>query len=110
MTILSEVSNLNVGFVQWAEHYFLENKSNLDSFIFKNDAMKSLSDFTKQNHWTTQRFNKLLRSWANNNGFELNPVDTQNLIGRIVRIKEGRIGECIYMRSPGKEIKDTFKL
>lgn len=92
-------------FEDWAATYFAPETGHLNCYISRKEAFENFQQETKIFKWSTQRFTKALRGFAQYNAtwVELNPADLLNASGRIIRKDAtGTPVEMIYMRTIGK--------
>lgn len=97
-------------FEDWAATYFSPLSGHLNRFISRREAFENFQMETKTFKWTTQRFTKALRGFAQFNAswVEMNPVDMLNSAGRIIKKDaSGTPVEMIYMRTIGTPAETT---
>jgi len=101
----SRVAHMNeaVGddFAKWANGYFSKNKGKLNSFIPLYLAyinFVSQSEVNEKN-WNSKRFNKALKAFCENMGYELNPPEFCNQKGQIIKWYEGVSTRMLYVKT-----------
>lgn len=103
-------ADMGGNFEDWAASYFSPESGHLNSFIPRKEAFENFQQETKMFKWSTQRFTKALKGFANFNSewVELNPPDMLNAQGRLIRKDAtGQAVEMIYLRTTRQHMTDS---
>lgn len=96
-------------FMGWAEAFFSitytntetykEETKHLDNYFSKEAAFEEFKKASNQGKWSSNKFKKALKAYAQLNGYILNPKDLHTAPGRIVQKIDGKTQEVIYIRT-----------
>lgn len=101
------IQSIGDALYDWANSFF-ENRKNC--YVPKNEAFDSFEATAKVKGWTSQKFKKKLKTWCEIDGYEFNPYKSLNKQGYCKHNKDGKTQEFIYIRTPGKEVKEYNSL
>jgi len=98
------IAKMGMQFEAWASVYFHEESENVDRLLVKEKVMEDFVKATNLKAWTTAKFTKAIRAYADNckHYIEcLNPIElcVQSDRKRIIRKINGRSEEMIYIKT-----------
>lgn len=88
-------------FYEWADFYFSEDNGKANTFIPINIAYHNflLQSEVNEKNWNSKRFNKALKAFCENMGYELNPPEFCNQKGHIIKWYEGVSTRMLYVKT-----------
>lgn len=88
-------------FAEWATGYFSEENEKVNDFIPINLAYLNFVSQSQVNdkNWNSKRFNKALKAFCENMGYELNPKEYCNDKGYIIKWHEGVSTRMLYVKT-----------
>lgn len=88
-------------FKTWADTFFDKEIGRVDEFVARQDAIEDFEKVTKQRGWTTNKFTKAMKAWAEYTEYvqALNPREYQNSEGRISRQHNGKAADMLYVKT-----------
>lgn len=86
-------------FENWADVYFSTESGRLDDLIPKEPAFKDYIDTYNQHKWTMNKFTRSLKAWCRFHNYIIDPIGLRNKAGRIIRKRDGKACEMIYIQT-----------
>ena len=100
-------SDMGANFEDWAYQYFSEEGEHLNTLIVREEALEDFKRFTGMQRCTMQKFTKALKAFAALAPYVycLNPEEMLNSGGRLMRKKDDKTVEMIYLRTKSEQEK-----
>lgn len=94
-------------FKDWADVFFSPEGSNLNKYLVKKDVFTDFQLESNIKAWSTKQFSKALQAYCKHNELiqGLNPKETLNDQGRLIRKVGGATKEMIYVQTVGMEVE-----